>query len=141
MCLARWAIVAEAEWEFAARGPDGWLYPWGNDFDPENVIRIYEENAEAGSKPSGASWVGALDMSSSLHEWVHSIYLPYPYDPLDGREIPLEIDNKSERVLRGGSWYHVDGIVDNLTATARINVPPWYTTWPFGFRCAISIDF
>jgi formylglycine-generating enzyme required for sulfatase activity len=62
-----------AEWEYAARGPDNLEYPWGNSFVANNAV--YSENARGttapvGSRPGGASWVGAEDMSGNVWEWV-----------------------------------------------------------------------
>ena len=65
------------EWEYAARGPDGWIYPWGNDFVAENIT-YWENSTETspvGSKPANASWVGAVDMADNVAEWVLDLNL------------------------------------------------------------------
>lgn len=132
-------LPSESEWEYAARGPQNLLYPWGNEFERDRIVRFEGRNPEVGSKPRGASWVGALDMSGSMFEWTNSLYMPYPYDPLDGREVSFD-ENEGDRVFRGSAWYHPERMDDDLRATARLDAPPDYAAWYYGFRCARSID-
>ncbi len=141
-------LPTEAEWEYAAKGPDGLAYPWGKELIDANVVKIYQEVPDlhipnVGSKPEGASWVGALDMSSSVFEWTSSLYMPYPYDPTDGREVDVEVDSTSQRVMKSGSWYHFifSHYDDNVTTTARFRNYPNLTVWSYGFRCVRDGEF
>jgi formylglycine-generating enzyme required for sulfatase activity len=132
-CLKRDArLPTEREWEYAARGPDNLVYPWGNTFVTENLVfgsNSGGQTADVGSRPRGVSWVGALDLSGNVWEWVSSAFKPYPYDASDGREE----DASSSRVLRGGSWYYEAGYA---RAANRGNNSPTVHINDIGFRCA-----
>jgi serine/threonine-protein kinase len=125
-------LPSEAEWEWAAKGPEGWLWPWGADFDQTRVNtkeRGLGTTAAVDADTAGVSWVGALDMGGNVWEWTSSLTLPYPYDPTDGREDPVR---PGPRAIRGGAWTdptssaHTSGRNQFDSTLANVNV---------GFRC------
>ncbi len=128
-------LPTESEWEYAARGPANRIFPWGDTFVEDNAV--YNDNsggktAKVGSKPNGSSWVGALDMTGNVWQWVQSSYQLYPYKTNDGRN---NTNADSQRVMRGGSW--------NLNPMVRTAYRLWnlpnYVGFPYvGFRCARS---
>ena len=133
MAYARWLsaktglnfnLPTEAEWEHAARGADGRIYPWGDTWE---LGRANTSEAELGRTtpvgryPSGASPYGALDMAGNLWEWTRSIYIPYPYNALDGRE-DLRDPAGKRFTLRGGSWDLVSPSSRTATRCCRVLV-------------------
>ncbi len=132
-------LPTEVEWEYAARGPSGWMYPWGNDWEENLAVRnptSSQHAANVGSIPAGASWVGAMDMSGNVWEWVSSLYQPYPIVEGDGREADTGYSTDVQRMLRGGSWFYSDPA--NLRAAVRVRGYPDNMSDYYGFRCARS---
>lgn len=135
-------LPSEAEWEKAARGNSGSIYPWGDDpWNPElaNCCQINAAGLQSvGQYPKGVSTYGVYDMAGSVWEWVGDWYsIDYyltttPNNPIGPSEPPT---GTSARVIRGGSWQDTE---NTIRSTIRGNSDPTLFNAAIGFRCARS---
>jgi serine/threonine protein kinase/formylglycine-generating enzyme required for sulfatase activity len=132
MTFALWAgkrLPTELEWEKATRGPDGLLYPFGNEFFEGKCACRRKKPLPVGSFPEGASPYGVLDLAGNVWEWTASWYLPYP-----GCKVRDKSFGNIFKVIRGGGFKNQNA--REFRSFVRLPEKPLVRRPDLGFRCA-----
>jgi len=143
-------LPTEAEWEYTARGPQRWTFPWGNEFDGTRLSYCdancefewadkafddsYTDTAPVGSYPGGTSWCRVLNMAGNVYEWTKDWYGGYLSEQQTN---PTGPSSGEYYVARGGSW-RVGR--DGTRCTGRVGLAPDESKDDLGFRCVVPVS-
>jgi hypothetical protein len=131
------SLPTEAQWEKAARGPDGNRFPWGDsapNCDLLNYNYCVGQTTEVTARAPGKSYYGALDMAGNVFEWVRDYYEPNYYKD-SPRNDPTGPAEGFKRVVRSSSFASGG---DESASARRSSRPPGETSNDLGFRCVVN---
>ncbi len=128
------SLPTEAQWQFAAQGSDGRLFPWGNDWDPSRANVNTDGTMPVGSFPDGASPSGILDLTGNVAEMTASFQD-------DGWHWFSYLRGGSWFQASGSLWYTENGLLTNQQRLKFWWLNPGYNRSPaVGFRCVLPAE-